>query len=115
MKSGSIRGVVVVVLYALTPVYAQRGEGYGTGPQLVTVGGGPGNIEQQVASLDFAQITLARENRKREALEQERQAQGALVDSGTISALDLSAPGKAVREYNDGVNLLRSQHSTEAI
>ena len=90
-------------------------EGNGVGPQLITVGGGPGNIEQAVAALDFAQLAVEQERRKREASEQQRLAQAALVSEGTVSALDLAAPSKAVKEYNDGLGLIRSQHSPEAV
>ena len=84
--------------------------------QLVYTGGGPGTIESQVAALDFGELRMrSQEKAKKEQEEAERKAKAALVDSGTVSALDLSAPPKAVKEYNQGVTLLRSQHSPEAI
>ena len=96
---------------------AQRAspEGNGVGPQLITVGGGPGNIEQQVASIDFAQLALQAESRRREESERERLARAELVESGAISQLDLAAPPKSIREYNAGITLLKNQHSSEAI
>jgi VWFA-related protein len=91
------------------------GEGYGTGPQLITVGGGPGNIEQQVAAIDFAQMKMNEESRRQKEAEERLLANQELVASGAVSALDLAAPYKAVHEYNLGIEQLRNQHSTEAI
>lgn len=84
--------------------------------QLVYTGGGPGTIESQVAALDFGELRMRnQEKAKKEREEAERKAKEALVGSGTVSVLDLTAPAKAVKEYNDGVTLLRNQHSPEAI
>jgi Flp pilus assembly protein TadD len=83
---------------------------------LVYTGGGPGTIESQVAALDFGELRMrSQEKAKKELEEAQLKAKAALVDSGTVSALDLNAPPKAVKEYNQGVTLLRSQHSPEAI
>ncbi len=78
---------------------------------LVNVGGGP--MDAQFESMDFAQKILAQQNTKPNAKEQERQK--GLVDSGTVSALDLAAPSRAVNEFNQATSLLRGQHSQEAI
>ncbi len=84
--------------------------------QLVYTGGGPGTIESQVAALDFAELRMRnQEKAKKELDEAQLKAQAALVDSGTVSVLDLTAPPKAAKEYNEGLSLLRSQHSPEAI
>ena len=84
--------------------------------QLVYTGGGPGTIESQVAALDFAELRMHNQDKAKKELEEaENKAKAALVESGTVSALDLGAPPKAVKEYNEGVTLLRSQHSPEAI
>ena len=84
--------------------------------QLVYTGGGPGTIESQVAALDFGELRMrSQEKAKKELEDAELKAKAALVDSGTVSALDLSAPPKAVKEYNEGVTLLRNQRSPEAI
>lgn len=84
--------------------------------QLVYTGGGPGTIESQVAALDFGELRMRSQAKadkeKEEAL---MKAKAELVGSGTVSALDLGAPPKAVKEYNQGVTLLRSQQSPEAI
>ena len=97
------------------PALAQRGNPLaGTTPgaiPLVNVGGGP--MDAQFASMDFAQKILAQQNKNTSQKERERQ-QG-LVDSGSVSALDLAAPPKAVNEFNQAAVLLRGQHSQEAI
>lgn len=89
--------------------------GPGIPPQLITVGGGPGNIEQQVASMDFAEIQLRQQARAREEAEKRKAAQKELVDTGAVSALDLGAPSKAVNEYNQGITALRDQKTPEAV
>jgi VWFA-related protein len=66
----------------------------------------------QFASLDFTEKLLQQENDKRQK-DQERQK--ALIASGTVSALDLAAPSKAVDEYNKASGLLKGQHPQEAI
>ena len=95
--------------------FSQRGNPIaGTTPgavPLVNVGGGPSDA--QFFSLDFAQKVLQEQNKKPNQKELEREK--GLVDSGTISALDLAAPGKAVKEFNQASSLLRGQHSQEAI
>lgn len=84
--------------------------------QLVYTGGGPGTIESQVAALDFAELRMRNQEKAKKDLEDaQRKAQAELLESGTVSVLDLSAPPKAAKEYNDGVTLLRNQHSPEAI
>jgi hypothetical protein len=76
---------------------------------LVNVGGGP--MESQFESMDFAQKLLDQQNRNPTQKERER----GLVDSGSLSALDLAAPPKAINEFNQASALLRGQHSQEAI
>jgi VWFA-related protein len=78
---------------------------------LVNVGGGP--MESQFESMDFAQKILAQQNKKSDPKTQAREKE--LVDSGTVSELDLAAPARAVNEFNEASALLRGQHSQEAI
>ncbi len=78
---------------------------------LVNVGGGP--MESQFESMDFAQKILAQQNKKSDPKTQAREKE--LVDSGTVSQLDLDAPARAVNEFNEASALLRGQHSQEAI
>lgn len=82
---------------------------------LVNVGGGDsmGPMQSQFESLDFAQKILAQQNSKVDPKELERQK--GLVDSGTVSALDVAAPSRAVNEFNQATSLLRGQRSQEAI
>jgi tetratricopeptide (TPR) repeat protein len=95
--------------------YSQRGNPLsGTSPgavPLVNVGGGP--MESQFEAMDFAQKILDQQNRN--VSQKDRERQKGMVESGTISALDLAAPSKAVNEFNQAAPLLRGQHSKEAI
>lgn len=109
--------LLLVACFASAGAHAQvpSPEGNGVGPQLLTFGGGPGNIEQQVGALDFAQISMTEEVRKQRESEKRRLAEKELVDSGAVSSLDLQAPYSAAHEYNLGIADLRSQHSPQAI
>jgi Ca-activated chloride channel homolog len=78
---------------------------------LVNVGGSL--MSAQFERMDFAQKVLDQQSRKPSGKELKRQKE--LLDSGTVSALDLSAPPKAVNEFNQATALLRSQRSQEAI
>ena len=109
---------VLLGLCAVAPLaFGQRGNNpiAGTTPTaipLVNVGGGP--MESQFAAMDFAQKILDQQNTKQQsAKEQERQK--GLVDSGSVSTLDLAAPPRAISEFNQATSLLRGQHSQEAI
>ncbi len=82
--------------------------------QLVNTGGGPGTIESQVASLDFAQIVLQQQANASKLSDAERERRKKMVDSGMVSALDLAASSRALHQFNDGVALLRTQHSEGA-
>lgn len=77
----------------------------------VNEGGGP--VEAQFAHLDYTQMTLDAENRNPKQKERERQRQ--LIDTGTVSALDLAAPAKAVSEFNNASSLMSAQCPQEAI
>ncbi len=107
MKCASILACILLSLSGYAPL-AQS--------QLVNTGGGPGTIESQVAALDFAELRIRnQEKAKKDEQAAQLKAQAAFIESGAISALDVSAPPKAVKEYNDGLALLRSQHSPESI
>ena len=67
------------------------------------------------AQMDFAQMYLDQISRHARESEQRKAQDKALIDSGTVSALDLEAPNKAVAEYNRGTSLLRQQNAKEAI
>ncbi|HEX8813410.1 MAG TPA: tetratricopeptide repeat protein, partial [Terracidiphilus sp.] len=68
-----------------------------------------------LASIDFAQIYLDQMNRHAREREQQRAQDKELIDSGTVSALDLEAPNNAVDEFNHATSLMKAQHSQEAI
>jgi VWFA-related protein len=87
------------------PTYAPAG----TIPA-VNVGGT--YMESVFARLDFAQKLLDEQNREME----ERHKQSAkLIAEGTISALDLGAPPKALGEFNKATELLRQRDSKQAL
>lgn len=77
---------------------------------LINVGAGP--MEAQFERLTFAQMIL---NDQNHAGEEERARRQNLVDSGTVSALDLAAPNKAIGEFNQATGMMRGQQSQEAI
>jgi len=114
---GRLAACAVLVLCACHPSAVSKRGGNpiaGTAPgavPLVNVGGVP--MGAQFFTLDFAQKILAQQNK--EPNQQERARQQGLVDSGSLSALDLAAPAKAVNEFNQATSLLRGQHSEEAI
>jgi len=70
---------------------------------LVNVGGGPNDA--QFFSLDFAQKILAQQNKKPNQRGLARVKE--LVDSGSLSELDLPAPANAINEFNKASSLLR--------
>ena len=78
-----IWAIVFVCVFSL-PAISQvpTPGGNGVGPQLITVGGGPGNIEQQVAALDFAQIMLQKQAKNSEEAEKRRRENQELVSFG---------------------------------
>jgi len=65
--------------------------------------------------MDFAQMYLDQQDRHAKFLEQQRIKNQELIQSGTVSALDLEAPNKAVEEFNRASTLLKAQNSKEAI
>jgi len=108
----------LLVLYAChPPAFGQRGNPLsGTTPgvvPLVNVGGGA--VEAQFGAMDFAQKILEQQAKSTNQNQKDRERQQELVESGTLSALDLAAPAKAVNEFNQATSLLRGQRSQEAI
>jgi VWFA-related protein len=67
------------------------------------------------AQMDFAQMYLDQMRRHAKESEQRKAQDKALIDSGTLSALDLEVPNKAVEEYNQANSLMKAQRSKEAI
>ena len=87
------------------PVYAPAG----TIPA-VNVGGS--YMEAQFARVEFAEKLLDEQNRQ-EA--ESNKLKKRLLDSGTVSVLDLKAPRKAITEFNTASELLKQQKDKEAI
>ncbi len=72
-------------------------------------------LEARFARLDFAQMYLEQQNRDARKQAESQAQNKRLVDSGIVSALDLAAPGKAIREFNEAATLLKEQKSQKAI
>lgn len=86
------------------PVYSPPG----TIP-IVNVGGN--YMEAQFARLEFAQKLLDEQRRQNE---EAQKLKNQLLESGTISALDLEAPRNAIAEFNKASELLKQQKVKEA-
>jgi Ca-activated chloride channel homolog len=86
------------------PAYAQR--------QLPYLDGGH---DSAFAQLDFADLYMSQEVWQASTSASGKIKDQGLSDTGTISALDIAAPGKAVFQFNRALNLLKSQQSKEAI
>ena len=71
--------------------------------------------DSAMEQIDFAEAYLETQNKHAKEIEKLKAENKERVDSGTISALDLDAPNKAVEEYNRGTTLLKAQNSKEAI
>jgi VWFA-related protein len=69
-------------------------------------------MESMFARLDFAQKLLDEQNRE---FEERKKQRAKLIESGTVSALDLDAPPKALGEFNKATELLRKGNSKEAL
>ena len=87
------------------PVYAPAG----TIPA-VNVGGN--YLEAQFARVEFAEKLLEEQKRRDAEIEKQKKQ---LLDSGTVSVLDLKAPRKALAEFNAASDFLKEQKEKEAI
>src|SRR5579872_2326339 len=76
----------------------------------VNVGGG--YMESSFARLDFAEKLL---DEQREQGKKNQKMRQDLLDSGTVSVLDLQAPKYAVNEFNRASELLKQEKTKEAI
>jgi tetratricopeptide (TPR) repeat protein len=65
--------------------------------------------------VDMAQIYLDTMSRDMQSSARQQAQNKELIDSGLVSALDLTAPNNAVEEFNRATSLLRAQKSREAI
>src|SRR5215831_9752164 len=70
------------------------------------------NRDSGFAQIDFAQ--LYRNQQAWDDAERDKSRQS-LVESGSVSALDLRAPAKAIKQFNHGATELRAQRPKEAI
>jgi Ca-activated chloride channel homolog len=87
------------------PVYAPAGT-------IPTVNVGGNYMEAQFARLEFAEKLLDEQKRQSE---ESRKIKKQLLDSGTVSVLDLEAPRNALGEFNKASELLKQQKSKEAV
>ena len=67
------------------------------------------------SKVDFAEMYLDRQNREMKGSAEQKAQRKQLVDSGTLSALDLDAPDKAISEFNQATTLIKAQKAKEAI
>jgi Ca-activated chloride channel family protein len=79
---------------------------------LVNAGLGGDYLQARFASLDFEELYL---DEQKEEMRKQQELNKKLIDSGAASALDLAAPGAAVREFNQGVELLKHGKPTESV
>ena len=80
---------------------------------MMNVGGN--YMEGQFARMDFAQMYLDQQKERARQQKENQIKNQKLVDSGTVSALDLQAPARAVDEFNRAASLLKAQNAKEAI
>jgi len=80
--------------------------------QLPYMNAGP---DSAFAQIDFAQMYLDQQNREMKGNAEQQASAKKLVSSGVVSALDLSAPNKAVNEFNRAASLMKAQNAKEAI
>lgn len=95
-------------LLCVSLCFLMAGAAYG---QFPTMNAGPDGF----ASFDFAQIYFDQQNREAKDLEKQRLERKEMVDSGSVSALDLQANNKAIDEFNQANSCLKAQKSSQAI
>jgi Ca-activated chloride channel homolog len=71
--------------------------------------------DSSFANLDLVQTFLDTANKDLAKRADYKKQRLEMVESGTVSFLDLDAPNKAVAEYDQGTKLLRAQNAKEAI
>lgn len=93
---------------ALAPVLWPSGTLTAQSQQLPYMNAGPNSV--------FAQIDFSRAISDQEVWTgTEKNQQSSLIDSGVVSALDLQAPDKAVKEFKRGTAALKAQNAKDAI
>ena len=80
--------------------------------QFAYINAGP---DSGFSKVDFAEMYLDRQNREMKGSAEQKAQRKQLVDSGTLSALDLDAPDKAISEFNQATTLIKAQKAKEAI
>ena len=87
-------------LSALVP--SSRAQSAGVIPVYLMMNGGAGGADAAFQAVEFAQQKLQQDNRKAAEAEAER---AKLVGAGSVSALDLQAPPKALDEYDKAIGI----------
>jgi VWFA-related protein len=80
--------------------------------QFAYINAGP---DSGFSKVDFAEMYLDRQNREMKGTEAQKAQRKQLVDSGTVSELDLRAPDNAIEEFNRATTLIKAQNAKEAI
>ena len=80
--------------------------------QLPFMNAGP---DSAFAQIDFAQLYMDGSSRVQKNNAEQKEARQRLVDGGTVSALDLEAPDKALDEYNRAATMMKEQNAKQAI
>ena len=93
-----------VCLWLSTFTFAQK--------QLPYLDGGQNSA---FAQLDFAEMTLKQDLWRADTDASRRIKNQGLSDSGSVSALDLAAPQKAVQQFDRAASLLKAQRTQDAI
>jgi Ca-activated chloride channel family protein len=104
-------GLALACLFLLLACSDRRlsAQGY-TGP-IPYLNTGP----DAMAGIDFATFYVEQQNRDFKNKEKREQERKRLIESGTLSALDLDAPNSAIQQYNEANTLLKQQKSKDAI
>ncbi len=101
----------VALLFACAVVFCASGGTLGHA-QFAYINAGP---DGGFSKVDFAEMYLDRQNREMKGSAEEKAQRKQLVDSGTLSALDLDAPDNAIAEFNRATTLIKAQKAKEAI
>jgi Ca-activated chloride channel homolog len=70
--------------------------------------------DSSFAQVDFAQMYMDTANKEQFKNQEQASQRKHLVETGTISALDLDAPNKALEPYNRAATLMKEQKAKEA-
>ena len=111
LRAWPICMLVALPFLASLHLYPQNAETFPTGSvPVMNVGGN--YLDAQFARMDLIEKQL--EEQKRKSQEQQKYKKQ-MLESGTVSALDLEAPRGAVAEFNKAAELLQHQKAADAL